>query len=254
MTIPTTTPLPTPPSRLTDDETTFASRGDAYLGALPTFQAELNTFAVDLIEAASAANYSSTSATSVTIGTGAKSFTVDEGKLYIGGQTVLIASAASVTTHYMYGVVTSYDIETGALVVDVQALLGTGATRTDWLIGLTGPIGPAGGGALTNPVITGTITEDVYTITDGASVDINPENGSVQLWTLGANRTPTATMAAGQSVTLMIADGTAYAVTWTSISPAWVGGSAPTLPTSGYAVIELWKVGSTIYAAYVGNV
>lgn len=108
---------------------------------------------------------------------------------------------------------------------------------------------------LTDPAIIGTILEDVFTITDGASVDIDPANGSVQLWTLGASRTPTATnFAAGESITLMIDDGTAYAVTWTTIGVVWVGGSAPTLPTSGYGVIQLWKVGSTVYGAYVGAV
>lgn len=97
--------------------------------------------------------------------------------------------------------------------------------------------------------------DTVFTITDGASVDINPANGGIQLWTLGANRTPTATsFAAGQSVTLMIDDGTAYAVTWTTIGVKWVGGSAPTLPTTGYGVIELWKVGTSVYGAYVGAV
>lgn len=107
---------------------------------------------------------------------------------------------------------------------------------------------------LTNKTLTG-YTETVYTISDGASVDINPANGTIQLWTLGANRTPTASsFAAGQSVTLMIADGTAYAVTWSTIGVTWVGGTAPTLPTTGYGVIQLWKAGSTVYGASVGNV
>ena len=35
--------------------------------------------------------------------------------------------------------------------------------------------------------------DTVFTITDGASVDIDPDNGGIQVWTLGANRTPTAT-------------------------------------------------------------
>ena len=34
----------------------------------------------------------------------------------------------------------------------------------------------------------------------------------------------------------------------------WVGGSAPTLATTGYTVVELWKVGSTIYGAHTGDV
>jgi hypothetical protein len=40
MTIPTITPLPTPPSRA--DAAAFASRADTFLGSLPTFQAEMN--------------------------------------------------------------------------------------------------------------------------------------------------------------------------------------------------------------------
>jgi hypothetical protein len=52
----------------------------------------------------------------------------------------------------------------------------------------------------------------------------------------------------------MINDGTAFTVNWTSIPVVWVGGSAPTLATTGFTVIELWEVGTTIYGALVGNV
>ena len=96
--------------------------------------------------------------------------------------------------------------------------------------------------------------DTVYTITDGASVDIDPDNGGIQVWTLGANRSPTANnFDAGAKVMLMIADGaSAYSITWPSVN--WVGGVAPTLPTSGYGIVELWKVGSQLYGAYAGGV
>lgn len=107
---------------------------------------------------------------------------------------------------------------------------------------------------LTNKVL-GEVKETVFTVTDGASVDLDPADGPIQTWTLGANRTPTATnFEAGQSMLLMVDDGTAYSITWTTIGVTWVGGSAPTLATSGYTVIELWKVGSTVYGAHVGDV
>jgi hypothetical protein len=114
----------------------------------------------------------------------------------------------------------------------------------------------AGTETFTNKTITGT-KETVFTITDGAAFEINPANGGIQTITLGANRTPAATnFTAGQSVTLMIDDGSAYAITWSTVNPTWVGatatGSAPTLATTGYNIIEMWKVGSTIYAAFVG--
>lgn len=97
-----------------------------------------------------------------------------------------------------------------------------------------------------------------FTITDGAAFEIDPANGEIQVVTLGANRTPAATnFAAGQCVLLGIDDGTAYTVTWTTVAPTWVkpGGtaSAPTLATTGYTWILLWKVGTTIYGAEVGK-
>lgn len=102
------------------------------------------------------------------------------------------------------------------------------------------------------------VKDTVYTITDGAAFEIDPANGSVQIVTLGASRTPAATnFEAGQTVLLGIDDGTAYSVTWTTVAPTWVtpGGTAaaPTLATSGYTWILLWKVGSTVYGAEVGQ-
>lgn len=101
----------------------------------------------------------------------------------------------------------------------------------------------------------GAIDETVYAVVDAAGVALSPSNGTIQTWTLGASRTPTAgTWNEGESMTLMINDGTAYTVTWTSLAVTWVGGSSPTLATSGYTVVELWKVSTTIYGALVGSV
>ena len=100
----------------------------------------------------------------------------------------------------------------------------------------------------------GAIDETVFAVS-GTTPALSPSNGTIQTWALSGNSTPTAgTFDAGESMTLMIDDGTTYTVTWTSVSVTWVGGTAPTLATSGYTVIELWKVGSTIYGALVGTV
>ena len=102
-------------------------------------------------------------------------------------------------------------------------------------------------------VVAKSYKDTVYTITDGASVDIDPDNGGIQVWTLGASRTPTAdNFDAGAKVMLMIDDGSSYTITWPSVN--WVGGVAPTLPTSGYGIVELWKVGSQLYGAFAGGV
>jgi hypothetical protein len=114
---------------------------------------------------------------------------------------------------------------------------------------------------LTDPAITGTILEDIFTITDGAAFEIDPGNGSIQLITLGASRTPKATnFANGESVTLMVDDGTAYALTWTDSTfggsgVVWKtnGGTAPTLNTTGFTIIVLFEVGGQVYGARVGD-
>ena len=101
----------------------------------------------------------------------------------------------------------------------------------------------------------GSYTEKVYAVT-GTAPALSPTNGSIQTWALSGASTPTAgTWAAGQSITLLIDDGSAYTVTWTSLAVTWKtdGGSAPTLNTTGYTVIVLWKVGTTVYGARVGD-
>lgn len=96
------------------------------------------------------------------------------------------------------------------------------------------------------------VVETVYALS-GTTPALNPNNGTVQTWTLSANSTPTDSFVAGEAMTLMVDDGTAYTITWPSVT--WVnnGGAAPTLATTGYTVIALWKVSTTLYGALVGN-
>jgi hypothetical protein len=123
----------------------------------------------------------------------------------------------------------------------------------------TGPTGTIVGTTDTQTLTAKTLgnyTETVFAITDGTTVNLDPNNGPIQTWTLGANRTPgQANWAAGQSITLMIDDGSAFTITWTTLSVVWKtdGGVAPTLNTSGFTVIVLWKVSTTIYGARVGD-
>lgn len=91
------------------------------------------------------------------------------------------------------------------------------------------------------------IEEAQYSLTGTA---IDPANGTIQYKTLGANTTFTESLADGEFVTLMIDDGAGYTITWPTTT--WVGGSAPTLETTGYNVIELWHVNGVLYGAFVG--
>ena len=91
--------------------------------------------------------------------------------------------------------------------------------------------------------------ETVFAITDGASVDLDPANGGIQTWTLGADRTATDSFSSGQSMTFIIT-ASGYELTWPTM--LWVGGSAPVL-ANGESIVELFKVGSTLYGAVVGD-
>lgn len=129
------------------------------------------------------------------------------------------------------------------------------------LVGPIGPITAITGLTLDSPILNSATfndgyTEEVYAIPSSTIPALSPTNGSIQTWTLTGNSTPTAgTWASGQSLTLMVDDGTAYTITWTSVAVTWKtdSGTAPVLVTSGYTAIVLWKVGATIFGARVGN-
>lgn len=140
------TALPAPPTR--SDATNFNARADAFLSALPTFASEANTLASEVngyasnaaASAATATNAPGTSATSTTslaIGTGSKSLTVQTSKAFVVGQWVTVTNTAT-PANWMHGQITAYTSGTGALVVNVSAIGGSG-TYAAWTIGLSAP-------------------------------------------------------------------------------------------------------------------
>ena len=113
----------------------------------------------------------------------------------------------------------------------------------------------ATGGTASGLTLNDGYTEEVFTVT-GTAPALSPTNGSIQTWTLTGNSTPTAgTWASGQSMTLMVDDGSAYTIDWAAMGITWKtgGGTAPTLLTSGYTAIELMKVGATPYGWLAGD-
>ena len=137
------------------------------------------------------------------------------------------------------------------------SFLADGASSTGVLAATNGGTGvttSTGSGSVVlnaNPTLTGFV-ETVFAVT-GTTPALSPTNGTIQTWTLSGASTPTAgTWSAGASMTLQIVAST-NTVTWSSISVTWIGSSAPTLSTTLTTVIELWKVGSTVYGALVGS-
>lgn len=96
--------------------------------------------------------YLTASTSSVAIGTGSKTFTVDTGLDYAPGDWVSMVSDADPTVDYMIGQVTSYSGST--LQVNVTVTGGSG-TKTDWTINLSGRPGAAGaaGAAADNSIL-----------------------------------------------------------------------------------------------------
>ena len=196
----TITALPTAPSRT--DPANFRTRADAFMAALPTFATETNTVAGEVntnattattqagiattqagnaetsasnallsenaaaasaLTALNAPGTSATSTSSLTIGTGAKSLTIQTGKSIVVGMTLVIARTSAPTTTRMSGVVTSYDSGTGALGVTVDSVTGSG-THTDWTVSLSAAVI---GSDLGKRVIQVKVIDDLTTLTTG---------------------------------------------------------------------------------------
>lgn len=165
----TVSPISTPPaapSRTTDAPATFANKADAWVGWWGTGSAELNTsfgqFNADAatvntkasqvaanaltvaadkaavqdiwgaIAAETIAGASGASATSISIGTGSKSFSANTGKLWYPGETLIVYSSAS-AENFMVGDVSAYNVSTGALTITSRHAGGSGSF-SDWII------------------------------------------------------------------------------------------------------------------------
>lgn len=106
-------------------------------------------------------------------------------------------------------------------------------------------------GTVTVPtaVFNGSIEEEVYELVGTA---IDPANGTIQYKTLSAITTFTESLTSGEYVTVMINSASgAYTATWPATTWLTSDGNPPDLQATGYTVIELFKVSTTLYGAVV---
>ena len=128
------TAMPTPALSRTMQAEAFITASDADIVARGNLVTELNAFATQANATAAAMNLNSTtdtSATSNSIATGAKTFTVTAGKSFQPGMWLIIADTAAPSTNQMLGSVTSY--ATDQLVMNITSIIGSG-TKTAWTI------------------------------------------------------------------------------------------------------------------------
>jgi hypothetical protein len=122
------------------------SVASADIGDITGFVADAEAAAIAAEAAQTAAetaieSFEGTSSTSVTIGTGTKTFTTQENKFYTEGKYVVIQDGDAPTTNWMHGQVTSYSSTT--LEVNVTSTAGSG-TLSNWEIYVAGPRGATG--------------------------------------------------------------------------------------------------------------
>ncbi len=160
MTLNPLTPPPPAPSR-SDVPATFITRADAFINWWSgTFTPEFNALLPEIVLAGSTFNYSATSTTSLAIGTGSKSLTVQADKAFYIGQFVQIANTGT-PANYMFGQVTAYNSASGALTVNVSSVGGSGTFAT-WVIG---PVPNSGAFAqLAGAAFTGTVAAPTFSL------------------------------------------------------------------------------------------
>jgi len=137
-------------------------------------------------------------------------------------------------------------VSAGVMAIEGVNVVTTSATQT------------LSGKTITDLILEGAVDEEEFTITDAAAFVIDPSNGSLQKITLvTTSRTPAAAPAgwtAGKGLLLKINDGTNCTINWGTLGVTWVGGTAPTLATTGWTVVALWRDADAIYGKHVGDV
>lgn len=117
-----------------------------------------------VVAASYAAGLTSTSTTSLTIGTGSKVFTTQSSKAYAAGQFFSAVSAAN-SANYMHGVVDSY---VGTTLTGTVTNTGGSGTLADWNLSISGSRGATGAAGANSAMI----YLSTVTASDVATADI----------------------------------------------------------------------------------
>lgn len=112
-----------------------AAEANASAGAAAASETAATASATSAINAPGT---SATSTTSVSVGDGPRTLTIQPGKLFVPGQTLVIASASDPAGVQMVGVITAHNSSTGSLTLSIAAGAFSGAgTYADWIVSPT---------------------------------------------------------------------------------------------------------------------
>ena len=137
------------------------------------------------------------STSSLAIGTGSKTFTVEASKGFLEGMYVLAVDDAN-SSNWMYGQVTSYS--STSLVVDVQLTSGSG-TIADWLISVSGVRGATGATGATGPVSQVTATTGITVTSTNTSPVVGIDTTHLAHITNSVKTNTTSILTAGYTAT-----------------------------------------------------
>lgn len=241
--------------------------------------------AASALSAVNAPGTSATSTSSLTIGTGSKTLTIQTGKAFSVGQFVVVANT-STPTNYMFGQITAHDSITGSLTVNATETGGTG-TFSAWTVSLSAPgnVTLTGTQTLTNKTLgSGTVLGATVTGSDGLMTRVMLQdtgwdyhdsgttnaldytNGSIQRWApnTGAQTLTISNWPPSGAMGELLIQGVnlgAATITWPTIN--WIksdgttttnfSGNGVTLQASGTDWVFLWTrdAGTTIFGKVV---
>lgn len=155
-----------------------------------------------------------------------------------------IASSAAIADSKLATISTAGKVSGGA--ITSGTIGGTTAINTSGAITTSGTV------TVTGETILKEIRETVFTLATSGTIALDPANGSVQTTALTGNPNFTDSLVTGQSILLVIANGSSYTVTWPTIT--WItanGNVAPTLTSRD--MVAVFKVSTTLYGAYLGS-
>jgi len=201
--------LPVLPSTSTDAPSSYTTKADAFLGALPTLVTQVNAVNTEIENAATASDAdvalvetyknvttspstSTTSNTSITPGTSAKTFTIPPSTSFSVGMYVMVVSEAAPSANWMHGMITTHTTGGTTMTVTGDLTSNTVAEASDWRISLSGPLKYIDTNATSTTTLTPSIGEKVIiTQTNkgfypGMWVVVSEQTDPSTLWMYGA--------------------------------------------------------------------